>query len=371
LVCGVLPDERAGFGLVRLVVAVDGLVHDLDERAVLVLGQQVIPLAAPDDLDDVPAGTAEERFEFLHDLAVAADGTVEALEVAVDDEVEVVELVVGRELQQAAGLGLVHFAVAQERPDLLVRGVLDAAVVQVPVGLGLVDGVHRADAHRDGGEFPELRHQARVRIGGQGVPFLGLLLAEPVQVLLGEPALHEGAGVHPGGGVALEEDLVAAAGMVLAAEEVVETDLVQGRGAGVGGDVAADADVRPLCPVHHHGGIPAQPGTVLAFDLFVARECRFLVDRDGVDVVRGGDHRNTHALRAGPLEQAAHNVLGTFGALFLNQGIQGLQPFGGLFRITIRQLVCQPAEDMGGIFSCSHVQPLFERIYRHPQLRAG
>ncbi|MGN7151334.1 hypothetical protein ACTHQ6_20295, partial [Arthrobacter sp. SAFR-179] len=26
-----------------------------------------------------------------------------------------------------------------------------------------------------------------------------------------------------------------------------------------------------------------------------------------------------------------------------------------LFRITIRQLVSQPAEDMGGIFSCSHV----------------
>ena len=157
--------------------------------------------------------------------------------------------------------------------------------------------------------------------------------------------------------MALEEDLVAAAGVVLAAEEVVEADLVQGRGTGVGGDVAADADVRPLRPVHHDGGIPAQPGPVLAFDLLVAGECRFLVDRDGVDVVRGGDHRNTHALRPGPLEQAAHNVLGTFGALFLNQGIQGLQPLGGLFRITIRQLVCQPAEDMGGIFSCSHVQP--------------
>jgi hypothetical protein len=53
------------------------------------------------------------------------------------------------------------------------------------------------------------------------------LLAEPVELLLGQPALEEGAGVDAGGGVALEEDLVAAAGVVLAAEEVVEADLVE------------------------------------------------------------------------------------------------------------------------------------------------
>ena len=267
----VLADERAGLGLVGLVVAVDGLVHDLHERAVPVPGQQVIPFPAPDDLDDVPARAAEERLEFLHDLAVAAHRPVEALEVAVDHEVQVVQLVVRGELEQAAGLGLVHFAVAQERPDLLVGGVLDAAVVQVPVGLGLVDRVHRPDAHRDRGEFPEPGHQPRVRIGGERVALPGLLLPEPVQVLLGQPALHEGAGVHAGGGVALEEDLVPAAGVVLAAEEVVEADLVQGRGAGIGRDVPADPDVRPLRPVHHDRGVPAQPRPVLPLDLLVAR----------------------------------------------------------------------------------------------------
>ena len=60
-----------------------------------------------------------------------------------------------------------------------------------------------------------------------------------------------------------------------------------------------------------------------------------------------------------PLQETAHDVLGTLGALFPDQRIQGLNPLGGLFRITIRQLVSQPAEDMGGIFSCSHVQPRF------------
>src|SRR5699024_12185580 len=60
------------------------------------------------------------------------------------------------------------------------------------------------------------------------------------------PPLEEGAGVHPRRGMALEEDLVAAAGMVLAAEEVVEPDLVEGGGSRVGGDVSAHGDVRSL-----------------------------------------------------------------------------------------------------------------------------
>ena len=67
------------------------------------------------------------------------------------------------------------------------------------------------------------------------------LLPEAVELLLGEPALEEGAGVDARGGVALEEDLVAGLAVVLAAEEVVEADLVERRGRGVGGDVAADA----------------------------------------------------------------------------------------------------------------------------------
>ena len=90
-----------------------------------------------------------------------------------------------------------------------------------------------------------------MRVGRQGVALAGLLLPEAVQVLLGQPAFQEGAGVHAGGGVALEEDLVAAAGVVLAAEEVVEAHLVQRGRAGVGGDVPADADVRALGAVHH------------------------------------------------------------------------------------------------------------------------
>ena len=96
--------------------------------------------------------------------------------------------------------------------------------------LRLVDGVDGTEAHRDRRELPEAGHEPRVRIRGESVRRVGLLLAEPVELVGGEPALEERAGVRAGGGVALDEDLVAATGVVLPAEEVVEADLVEGGG---------------------------------------------------------------------------------------------------------------------------------------------
>ena len=72
-------------------LAVTDLVHALDKQAALVLGQEPVPVASPDDLDDVPAGAPEGGLQLLDDLAVAANGPVQALEVAVDDEDQIVE----------------------------------------------------------------------------------------------------------------------------------------------------------------------------------------------------------------------------------------------------------------------------------------
>ena len=69
-----------------------------------------------------------------------------------------------------------------------------------------------------------------MRVGGEALARLGLA-PEVVELVLGQAALEERAGVDARGGVALVEDLVAAALAVLAAEEVVEADLVQARGA--------------------------------------------------------------------------------------------------------------------------------------------
>ena len=123
----VLADVGAGLDRVGLELAVRRGVHLVDEHAVAVVGEQRIPVAAPDDLDDVPAGAAEVRLQLLDDLAVAAHRAVEALQVAVDDEGEVVELLARGHADRAERLDLVHLAVAEERPDVRVGRVGDAA----------------------------------------------------------------------------------------------------------------------------------------------------------------------------------------------------------------------------------------------------
>ena len=147
-------------------------------------------------------------FQLLDDLAVAAHRAVQPLQVAVDDEDQVVQSLAGGQRDRAQRLRLVALAVAEEGPDLRRRGVgLDAAVHQVVVEAGLVDGHDRAQAHGDRGELPEVGHQPGVRIGRQ--PAAGRqLAAEVLQLLLAQPALEEGPGVDARRGVALEEDLV-------------------------------------------------------------------------------------------------------------------------------------------------------------------
>ena len=162
-----LPDVGAVLGGVLLELAVDGGVHLVEQDAVDVAGQQLVPLAAPHHLDDVPAGAAEGGLQLLDDLPVAAYRAVEALQVAVDDEDQVVELFAGRQRQGAERLGLVALAVAEEAPHPALRGVGDPAVLQVPVEVGLVDGVERPEPHRDRRELPEVRHQPGVGVRGQ------------------------------------------------------------------------------------------------------------------------------------------------------------------------------------------------------------
>src|ERR687889_2069981 len=102
---------------------------------------------SPDDLDDVPAGSAEVGLELLDDLAVAADRAVEALQVAVDDEDEVVEALAAGQRDRAQRLRLVHLAVAHERPHLAPGGLRQVATLEVLHEPGLVDGHHRPEAH--------------------------------------------------------------------------------------------------------------------------------------------------------------------------------------------------------------------------------
>src|SRR5262249_57421169 len=126
--------------------------------------QQRVPVAAPDDLDAVPAGAAEDRLQLLNDLAVATHWAVEALQVAVDDKDQVVELLARGEVQGAKRLGLVALAVADKCPDVSLAGLLESAVFEVAIEAGLVDRQDLPQAHRHGRELPEVRHQPRVRV---------------------------------------------------------------------------------------------------------------------------------------------------------------------------------------------------------------
>src|SRR5205823_14099497 len=73
----VLADVGPRLDGVLLILAVDDLAHAFDEHTVFVAGQEGIPVAAPDDLDAVPAGAAEGGLQLLDDFAVAAYRAVE------------------------------------------------------------------------------------------------------------------------------------------------------------------------------------------------------------------------------------------------------------------------------------------------------
>src|ERR1700678_511868 len=87
----VLPEIRTALDEIFLILAVRDLAHAPEEQTVAIVLDDLVPIATPDHLDDVPSGTAEDRFQFLNDLAIAADRPVETLQIAVDDENQVVE----------------------------------------------------------------------------------------------------------------------------------------------------------------------------------------------------------------------------------------------------------------------------------------
>ena len=329
----VLADVAAGLTLVGLVVPVQRLVHDAHQVAGRVARQERVPLPAPDHLEHVPPRTAEEGLELLDDLAVAPDRPVEPLQVAVHDERQVVEAVVGGQLQQSSGLRLVHLAVPEERPHVLVGGVLDATVAQVTVELRLVDRVHRADPHRDRGELPEGGQQPRVRIGRQPVRGLGLLLTEAVQVHRIQPTLEKAPGVHPGRRVALEEDVVTAAGVVGTTEEVVEADLVERGCSGIGRDVPSDPDLRTLGPLHEHGSVPTHQSPEAPLQVLVAREGRLVLDPDRVEVVRRDRGVRRHACHGRALRERTQHLRGAAPSADSHHLVEGLCPLGQLLGV--------------------------------------
>ena len=122
---GILAEEIlayvvAALGFEILVFAVNTFFHYAPQQALAVFCQQRIPARTPDDLENIPAGTAKCCLEFLDNFAVAAYRSVQALQIAIDDENKIVEPFAYRHCDGAHGLRLVHFTIAQETPDLAI-----------------------------------------------------------------------------------------------------------------------------------------------------------------------------------------------------------------------------------------------------------
>ncbi len=333
-----LADVGARLDGVLLVLAVDDLAHPFDEQAVVVLLEQRIPLAAPDHLDHVPARAAERRLELLDDLPVAADRAVETLQVAVDDEDQVVELLARAERDGAERFGFVGFAVAEERPHLRVGALLQAAVLEVAHEARLVDRVDRADAHRDRGEFPEVGHEPRMRVGRETAA--RLQLAPEVLELLGtESAFEECARVDARRGVPLEVDDVAVVVVALPLEEVVEPDFVERCGRRVRRDVAADA-LFDLVRLHHHRQrVPAHQALDASLDLAAAWEGGLFCGGDCVDVGGVGSEGLLDAVQPRMVGQLAKQLADPRRAARLEHVIKRLEPFARFERFELRRVL--------------------------------
>ena len=333
-----LTDVGAAFGFKGLVFAVDAFVHQLQKAAGGVLLEQGVPIAAPDAFDDVPAGAAEEAFEFLDDFAVAADRAVEALQVAVDDEDQVVELFAHGDADGAGGFGLVHFAIAQKCPDFPGSFIDELAAFQITHEARLVNGINGAEAHGNGGELPEILHQPRVGIRGKACG-VAQFVAEIVELVGGEAAFEEGARVDAGGGVPLEINQIAGLIAVAAVEEMIKTDFQKSGEGGVGGDVAADALIVFVLVRHHGHRVPAREALDAPFERAVARVRRLLPWLDRVHVRGGGANRQGNAVFARPVGEFVDEEGGAVGPSSFDDLIQSLDPLRCFARVEIGRAV--------------------------------
>ena len=134
-----------------------------------ITGKEAIPVAAPDQFDNVPASPGKQLFKLVNDAAIAAHRAIKALQVAVDDPDQVVQPFTRSQRKSAHGLGLVHLAVAKHAPDLSAAAVEQPAVREVTHKARVVNRADGANAHRAGGKLPEVRHQIRVRVAAQAL----------------------------------------------------------------------------------------------------------------------------------------------------------------------------------------------------------
>ena len=126
--------------------------------------------------------------------------------------------------------------------------------------------------------------------------------------------------------MSLEINEIAAEFIRTRAEEMIESDLKQGRGGSVGGDMPADAGFGVVAPHDHRHRVPADDAFDLAFEVTVTRIGWLFALGDGIDVRRidGKGERDTGFLGADL--QLVKDLLGLFQGPMFEDIIQGTHP---------------------------------------------
>jgi hypothetical protein len=215
----------------------------------------------------------------------------------------------------------------------------EAAALQVLQEAGLVDRHDRAEPHRHGRELPEVRHQPGVRVRRQPLaveaPLLVELLAEALELLVGQPALEVGARVDTRRGVALDEDEVAAVRVGGRVPEVVEADLVQRGRRLVARDVAAELRGLLVGLHDHRDRVPADRRADAVLELEVAGERRLELRRDRVDVRGRALVGRWRADAAGAIDDALDELLRALDAVVGDDRVERVEPLAGLLGVYV------------------------------------
>jgi hypothetical protein len=182
-----------------------------------------------------------------------------------------------------------------------------------------------------------------MRVRAQALAGHGLT-PEVVELALGQATFEERPRVHPGRGVALVEDVVAGALAVLAAEEVVEADLVQAGRRGVRGEVPTDAAEPGIGAEDHRRRVPADDPPDALLHALVTREGRLLLGADRVDVAGLGERRQPDLQLSGPLEELVDEEPGAGLPRLLDDLVERCEPILGLAGSMSGKLVLELVE---------------------------
>jgi hypothetical protein len=122
--------------------------------------------------------------------------------------------------------------------------------------------------------------------------------------------------------------------------------------------VAADTLVLRVRAQHHGQRVPADHAPDAQLHRLVAREVRLLLGADRVDVARLGQRRQADLELTGALEQFVDDESGAIGAGVIDDRVERVDPFLGLDRIDVRELLLELVEDL--FDRLVHVRPMVQ-----------